>query len=172
LLSPSPAAITASLIPASGYPGRHDFAVRLMRIRLLRLLRPPHLLTSVSDDRETPLMRAEDARKSAVDLPVVTSKTARGILARRANQLTGGKDVSGQFSCPGRGAAPSARSRASSTRYGAAPQSRDLYKDEDLLDAEMMDPGSAAHHAAFAAHCAASGESGRRSFVGTKINPA
>jgi hypothetical protein len=27
--------------------GRHDFAVRLMRIRLLRLLRPPHLLPHV-----------------------------------------------------------------------------------------------------------------------------
>jgi hypothetical protein len=27
--------------------GRHDFAVRDRRIRLLRLLRPPHLLTNV-----------------------------------------------------------------------------------------------------------------------------
>jgi hypothetical protein len=72
-------------------PGPHDFAVRDTRIRLLRLLRPPHLLPDVRDDRETPLMRAEDARKSAGDLPVVTSEKARGTLARRANQVTGWK---------------------------------------------------------------------------------
>src|ERR1700728_5364173 len=48
-----------------------------------------------SDDRETPLMRAEDARKRAGDLPVVTRKKARGILARRANQLTCQKECQG-----------------------------------------------------------------------------
>jgi hypothetical protein len=68
-------------------PGPHGFAVRNTRIRLLRLLRPPHLLPHVRDDRETPLMRAEDGRKSAGDLPVVTSEKARGTLARRANQV-------------------------------------------------------------------------------------
>jgi hypothetical protein len=67
--------------------GRHDFAVRDTRTRLLRLLRPPHLLPDVRDDRETPLMRAEDARKSAGDLPVVTSEMICGTLARRANQM-------------------------------------------------------------------------------------
>jgi hypothetical protein len=47
------------------------------------------------DDRETPLMRAEDARKSAGDLPVITSKKARGTLARRANQVMSRKAVKG-----------------------------------------------------------------------------
>src|ERR1700722_5920132 len=53
-----------------------------------RIFRP-----TFSDDRETPLLRAEDARKTAGDLPDVASKTACGTLARRANQSTGGKDV-------------------------------------------------------------------------------
>src|SRR5579863_2554223 len=44
------------------------------------------------------------------------------------------------FSCPGRDAAQQARSRASSTRYGAAPQSRDPMQG-DLVDASIMDPG-------------------------------
>jgi len=63
--------------------GRHDFAVHNTRIRLLRVLRPPHLPPDVRDDRETPLLRAEDARKNAGDLPVVASETICGRLARR-----------------------------------------------------------------------------------------
>jgi hypothetical protein len=47
------------------------------------------------DDRETPLMRAEDARKSAGDLPVVASKKARGTLARPANRVARQKAVKG-----------------------------------------------------------------------------
>jgi hypothetical protein len=67
--------------------GRHDFAVRDTRIvscvgRVHRISCP-----TFCDDRETPLMRAEDARKTAGDLPVVTSENICGKLALRANQL-------------------------------------------------------------------------------------
>ena len=69
-----------------GVSGRHDFAVRETRIRLVR-----HRVHRIScptfcDDRETPLRRAGDARKTARDLPVVTSEKVCGTLARRANQ--------------------------------------------------------------------------------------
>jgi hypothetical protein len=47
-----------------------------------RIFRP-----TFCDDRETPLMRAEDARKNAGDLPVVTSEKACDKLTRRANHL-------------------------------------------------------------------------------------
>ncbi len=67
--------------------GRHDFAVRFVRVRparrnVHRIFRP-----TFCDDRETPLMRAEDARKSAGDLPDVTSESGCDTLARRANQV-------------------------------------------------------------------------------------
>jgi hypothetical protein len=39
-----------------GVSGRHDFAVRDRRIRLVRLLRPPHPAPNVRDDRDTPLL--------------------------------------------------------------------------------------------------------------------
>jgi hypothetical protein len=60
----------------------------LCAIRVHRIFRP-----TFSDDRETPLMRAEDARKRACDLPVVTSECVRDILARRANQAARSKCV-------------------------------------------------------------------------------
>jgi hypothetical protein len=54
----------------------------------MRDKRPPHLPSNVRDDRETPLVRAEDAQRGASDLPDVTSEDFRGTLARRANQLS------------------------------------------------------------------------------------
>jgi hypothetical protein len=71
-----------------GVSGRHDFAVRDRRIRLVR--RRVHRIScpTFCDDRETPLRRAGDARKNARDLPDVTSENACGELTRRANQLT------------------------------------------------------------------------------------
>jgi hypothetical protein len=76
--------------------GRHDFAVRDTRLRqkaspgkgAARLATPRvHRIScpTFCDDRETPLMRAEDARKTARDLPDVTSEKVCGELARRAN---------------------------------------------------------------------------------------
>jgi hypothetical protein len=54
----------------------------------MRRLRPPPPAPNVRDDRETPLCsEARDARKSASDLPDVTSEIACGTLARRANHL-------------------------------------------------------------------------------------
>jgi len=44
--------------------GPHDFAVRVQRIRLLRHPRPSHPAPNVRDDREAPLMRAQDARRT------------------------------------------------------------------------------------------------------------
>jgi hypothetical protein len=55
----------------------HDFAVRenapssCAQFRVHRIFRP-----TFSDDRETPLRRAEDARRCARDLPVVTTGAA------------------------------------------------------------------------------------------------
>jgi hypothetical protein len=57
-----------------------------MRVVFAHRKRPSHPAPNVRDDRETPLMRARDARKSAFDLPDVTSENACGTLARRANQ--------------------------------------------------------------------------------------
>ena len=67
--------------------GRHDFAVRDKRIRLLRhrvhrIFRP-----TFSDDRETPLLWAEDAAIGARDLPDVASEGICDRLTRRANHL-------------------------------------------------------------------------------------
>jgi hypothetical protein len=65
----------------------HDFAVRNKRIRLLRRRVHRILRPTFSDDRETPLRRAEDGRQRARDLPDVTSELACDTLARRANQM-------------------------------------------------------------------------------------
>ena len=54
--------------------------------------------------------------------------------------MTDGRDIS--IVCPARGAAPQARLRASSTRYGAALQMRD----PGFLKLGNRGPGSAAHH--------------------------
>ena len=48
--------------------------------------RPPHPAPNVRDDREAPLFRARDAKDSAGDLPVATTRRGCGRLARRANQ--------------------------------------------------------------------------------------
>jgi hypothetical protein len=75
------------LISASGYqdhttsPSAYTSA-RLAQISVHRIPRP-----TFCDDRETPLMRARDARKNAGDLPDVASKNACDRLARRANHL-------------------------------------------------------------------------------------
>jgi hypothetical protein len=53
--------------------GPHGFAVRDRRIRLVRRRVHRILCPTFSDDRETPLMRARDARRNARDLPDVTS---------------------------------------------------------------------------------------------------
>ena len=87
LLPPWPAAIATGLIPASGYQDATTSpsttrAFVSCACRVHRISCP-----TFCDDRETPLMRAEDARKSAGDLPAVTSETDCGTLARRANQL-------------------------------------------------------------------------------------
>ena len=83
--------IAACLIPASGY---QDATTSPSATRaFVSCACCVHRIScpTFCDDRETPLMRAEDARKSAGDLPVVTSEKARGTLARRANQVTGRK---------------------------------------------------------------------------------
>jgi hypothetical protein len=67
-----------------------------------------------------PSWRAEDSRRSASDLPVVTSKTICGELTRRANQCGARKGCQPQFSCPGGDAA-----------WSAASQSRDPYRDNE-----------------------------------------
>src|ERR1700733_4937014 len=87
LLPPWPAAIATGLIPASGYQDATTSpsttrAFVSCACRVHRISCP-----TFCDDRETPLMRAEDARKSAGDLPDVTSENICGELARRANQL-------------------------------------------------------------------------------------
>jgi hypothetical protein len=61
----------------------------LCATRVHRIFRP-----TFSDDRETPLLRAEDARKDARDLPVATSKRACDTVTRRANQVTRQKTLS------------------------------------------------------------------------------
>ena len=43
-----------------GVSGPHVFAVRKLRPRLRRYLRPPHPAAHVRDDRETPLERRRD----------------------------------------------------------------------------------------------------------------
>ncbi|MGA9303212.1 MAG: hypothetical protein WBW45_23570, partial [Bradyrhizobium sp.] len=70
-----------------GVSGRHDFAVRDTRIRLVRRRVHRIFRPTFCDDRETPLMRAEDARKNARDLPDAASECACDTLARRANHL-------------------------------------------------------------------------------------
>src|SRR6185437_14143570 len=88
-LPPSPrnAKHCHELIPASRYQDATTSPSATMRIRLLRhrvhrIFRP-----TFSDDRETPLVRAEDARRSARDLPDVTRKNICDELTRRANQV-------------------------------------------------------------------------------------
>jgi hypothetical protein len=169
LLPPSPAAITTGLIPASGYQDATTSPSALMRLvfahhRVHRIPLPTFVTTA-----KRPSFRKRDARKSARDLPDVTSESACDTLARRANQLEADNAaVKGIiFLCPGRGAAPSARSRASSTRYGAAPQRRDPCKG-DKQYSRMMDPGSAAQHAAtrrIAPHPGNAGPDGQRSHL-------
>jgi hypothetical protein len=71
-----------------GVSGRHDFAVhderiRLVRHRVHRIPRPTFVTIA-----KRPSERAQDARRSARDLPVVTSELACDRLTRRANQLT------------------------------------------------------------------------------------
>ena len=71
-----------------GISGPHDFIVRDRRIRLMRQSRPSHPAPDVRDDRDTPLCPgAQDAGRSARDLPDVTSENACDRLARRANQV-------------------------------------------------------------------------------------
>jgi hypothetical protein len=65
----------------------HDFAVRDGCIRRMRRRVHRIFCPTFSDDRETPLLRAKDARKNASDLPDVTSENICGELARRANQV-------------------------------------------------------------------------------------
>jgi len=81
--------------------------------------------------------------------------------ARRVAQHPGNADSAVGWaprSCPGRDAA-----------CNAASQSRDLF----VRPRSKMDPGSAAHHAASAARCAASGERGQRIVgrIGRRRNP-
>jgi hypothetical protein len=69
-----------------GISGPHAFAVRDRRIRLVRhhvhrILRPTFVTMA-----NVPLLRAQDARRSARDLPVVTSEDDCDRLTRRANQ--------------------------------------------------------------------------------------
>ena len=67
----------------------HDFSVRDRRIRRMRQSRPSHPAPNVRDDRDTPLIEAQDAGRSARDLPDVTSECACGRLTRRANHVLG-----------------------------------------------------------------------------------
>jgi hypothetical protein len=106
LLPPSPAAITTGLIPASGYQDATTSPSALMRLvfahhRVHRIPLPTFVTTA-----KRPSFRKRDARKSARDLPDVTSESACDTLARRANQLEADNAaVKGTiFLCPGRGA--------------------------------------------------------------------
>jgi hypothetical protein len=76
-------------IPASGYQAHttSPSACRSLVSRTTSVHRIPR--PTFGDDRETPLMRAQDARRSARDLPDVTSESACDTLARRANQFFG-----------------------------------------------------------------------------------
>jgi hypothetical protein len=49
--------------------GPHDFAVRIMHVRLARKSRPPLPAPNVRDDREVPLMWARDGVSFSFDLP-------------------------------------------------------------------------------------------------------
>jgi hypothetical protein len=74
-LSPSPADHSARLISASRYRDHTTSPSALTPFVLSAPRRPPHPVPNVRDDREPPLLgRAQDARRSARDLPVVTSE--------------------------------------------------------------------------------------------------
>ena len=79
--------IVACLIPASGYQDAttSPSATRAFVSCACCVHRIP--CPTFCDDRETPLMRAEDARKNARDLPDITSEKVCGELTRRANQV-------------------------------------------------------------------------------------
>jgi hypothetical protein len=74
-------------MPASRHQDHTTSPSANLHIRLMRRLRPPPPAPNVRDDRETPLCsEARDARRSAGDLPDVTSGMICDTLARRANQ--------------------------------------------------------------------------------------
>ena len=78
--------IVADLISASRY--QDHTALPSAPVRSSRASpRPSHPAPNVRDDRDTPLQRVRDSGKCAADLPDVTSESACGRLARRANHL-------------------------------------------------------------------------------------
>jgi hypothetical protein len=89
--------IIADLIPASGYQNAttspsacHAFVLRTTSVH--RILRPTSVTIAIR-----PSCGRQDARKSARDLPVVTSEIACDTMARRANHLAGGEMLSSIF---------------------------------------------------------------------------
>jgi hypothetical protein len=77
--------IVAGLISASRYQDHAALPSALVRSSSAPR-RPSHPAPHVRDDRETPLLWARNARKTARDLPDDASKMSCGTLARRANQ--------------------------------------------------------------------------------------
>jgi hypothetical protein len=74
LLPPSPSGcLSAKLDTSVGASGPHDFAVRDRQRSSHAPARPSHPAPNVRDDRETPLLREQDAGISGVDLPDGTS---------------------------------------------------------------------------------------------------
>jgi hypothetical protein len=174
--------IIAKLMPASRHQDHTTWPSASRAFVFSHLTRPPPPAPNVRDDRETPLFIGHGMKQI---LPVIwegnqppplrpintTGKSgARAGIVSSEGQLLGPATMS-RTRC----GAISAFTRVY-TRHGAAPQSRDPFEDDEP-NARMMDPGSAAHHAAFAAYCAASGECGRRwlwvpACAGTTANEA
>jgi hypothetical protein len=67
--------------------GPHDFAVRAPVTRQLTAAASIASRANVRDDRDTPLLRARDARSIARDLPDAANEIRCGTMARRANHL-------------------------------------------------------------------------------------
>jgi hypothetical protein len=63
--------------------GPHDFAVRLTRVRLARLKRPPHPALHVRDDRERPL----SGRDGIGSIPVSTNSKSEKFFARGLDSM-------------------------------------------------------------------------------------
>jgi len=158
---PQCASIAVRLISASRYQDHTTSPSACRCIRLTHHKRPSLPAPNVRDDRETPLFI--ERRMTAI-LPVILGDDQpRGL---RPINTTGKSGATAKMlssdeqllecagTCPGRGAAPSARLRASSMRYGAAPQSRE----EDEAQCENNGPRISSAPRRFAAHCAAPGE--------------
>jgi hypothetical protein len=100
LLSPSPAAIaSANLMPASRHQDHTTSPSATGAFVLCTVASIASRAQRFVTIAKRPSRRARDARKSAGDLPDVTSENACGELARRANQPRSGNSCQVQSNC-------------------------------------------------------------------------